>query len=270
MIDSRLNKELKERFSPVGSDLQKHQSKLLEILIYIDSICRDNQIDYWLSSGTALGAVRHGGFIPWDDDVDIEMTYKDYKRFEKIMLKDNKYVIQTRRTDPFYAAPYAKVRDTETIIDEHPQDWNYKFKGVYVDVFIIEKNPSLLIAAFFSRVIWRLILEGGNARSSYQKRSFSIKKKIIYYFRAIFRFVLVCLPTKKYRHTLGAGFNRNLRYLNEIYPLKDAVFEGHVFRIAGNWDAYLTRLYGDYMSLPEMSNIHTHVSHLVFLGEQKE
>ena len=84
MIDSRLNKELKERFSPVGSDLQKHQSKLLEILIYIDLICRDNQIDYWLSSGTALGAVRHGGFIPWDDDVDIEMTYKDYKRFEKI------------------------------------------------------------------------------------------------------------------------------------------------------------------------------------------
>ena len=48
------------------------------------------------------------------------------------------------------------------------------------------------------------------------------------------------------------------------------MFEGHVFRIAGNWDAYLTRLYGDYMSLPEMSNIHTHVSHLVFLGEQKE
>ena len=69
---------------------------------------------------------------------------------------------------------------------------------------------------------------------------------------------------------LSIDIQNGIRYLNEIYPLKDAVFEGHVFRIAGNWDAYLTRLYGDYMSLPEMSNIHTHVSHLVFLGEQKE
>lgn len=264
MVNEELNEKLRKKFSPIGSSLYKHQRRLLEILEYIDSICRTNGISYWLSSGTALGAVRHGGFIPWDDDIDIEMTFKDYLRFETIVLEDDKYDIQTRKTDMFYAAPYSKLRDRRSLIDEHPQDGNYKFKGIYVDVFIIEKNPSLLISAFFSRLIWRLIIQGGESHSNMQKKRFILKKKIIYSIRSIVRLVLISLPSQKYRHTLGGGFNRNVRYLNEIFPLKEIAFEGHLFTIANDYDSYLKRIYGDYMTLPDVSSIHPHISNVSF------
>ena len=85
MIDEKLQVELRDIFNPEGSDLRKLQLRILEILKFVDSVCKTHGIQYWLSSGTCLGAVRHGGFIPWDDDVDIEMFEKDYIRFCKIM-----------------------------------------------------------------------------------------------------------------------------------------------------------------------------------------
>lgn len=87
MIDSQTNIKLIERFSPKGSLLDKHHQRLLEILIYFDKICRENNIRYWLSSGTALGAVRHGGFIPWDDDADVEMLREDFEKLKAIFQK---------------------------------------------------------------------------------------------------------------------------------------------------------------------------------------
>ena len=71
MIDQEIQAKLREKFNPDGSMLRKQQLRMLEILLYIDKVCKENNINYWLSSGTLLGAVRHGGFIPWDDDLDI-------------------------------------------------------------------------------------------------------------------------------------------------------------------------------------------------------
>lgn len=83
MIDIELQKKLRAEYNPDGSLLRRQQMRMLEILLHIDKICKENNIPYWLSSGTLLGAVRHEGFIPWDDDVDIEMMREDYLRFEK-------------------------------------------------------------------------------------------------------------------------------------------------------------------------------------------
>ncbi len=77
MISESQQKYYREKYNPDGSRLRCLQLGMLEILKYIDKVCSENNISYWLSSGTCLGAVRHGGFIPWDDDVDIEMLRPD-------------------------------------------------------------------------------------------------------------------------------------------------------------------------------------------------
>ena len=79
-LDPAIESSLRARFNPPGSALRQAQLKMLDILVEVDRICRRNNISYWLSSGTLIGAARHGGFIPWDDDIDIEMLLPDYKR----------------------------------------------------------------------------------------------------------------------------------------------------------------------------------------------
>ena len=96
--------DLRQRFNPEGSVLRQHQLRMLELLKVIDCICKKHDIPYWLSSGTLIGAARHKGFIPWDDDLDIEMMREDYLRLIKILpeeLPDN-LALQTHETDPNY------------------------------------------------------------------------------------------------------------------------------------------------------------------------
>ena len=73
MIDSKIQNKLREKYNPDGSLLRQHQLRMLKMLSYFDKICQEHNIHYWLSSGNCIGVVRHGGFIPWDDDIDVEM-----------------------------------------------------------------------------------------------------------------------------------------------------------------------------------------------------
>ena len=96
-----MSEDLRVKYNPDGSILRQHQLKMLDILIVIDGICKKHGIKYWISDGTLLGAVRHGGFIPWDDDLDIQMMRKDFKHFIKIISKElpENLVLQTHKTD---------------------------------------------------------------------------------------------------------------------------------------------------------------------------
>ena len=78
-------KALKERFNPEGSLLRRQQNRMTEMLVFIDGVCRKHNIKYWLCSGTLLGCIRHGGYIPWDDDLDIEMLREDYLKLLKVL-----------------------------------------------------------------------------------------------------------------------------------------------------------------------------------------
>ena len=104
---------LRQRFNPDGSLLRRQQMKMLEILLEVDKICKKHNIRYWLSSGTLIGAMRHDGFIPWDDDLDIEMMRSDYLRLMKVLPAElpEWLALQNDETDPNYFYFYAKVRD---------------------------------------------------------------------------------------------------------------------------------------------------------------
>ncbi len=100
--------------------IQEKQEIILGILKDIDRFCRDNDIPYSLSSGTLLGAVRHGGFIPWDDDADMFMLREDFDRFVKIYKSDKYHLLfNTRSDDEFFASGYAKVNDPDTYIGRY-------------------------------------------------------------------------------------------------------------------------------------------------------
>lgn len=120
------------------------QEKILEVMKFIDKACRDNGITYYIMGGTALGAIRHGGFIPWDDDLDIFMTPKEYKKFVKAFnkLQSKKFVIQEWRTVDSYLE-YAKVRMNGTTLIEHNfADRKDMHHGIYVDIMILHKVPD--------------------------------------------------------------------------------------------------------------------------------
>ena len=109
----------------------------------IKRICDENNIKYFIIAGTLLGAIRHGGFIPWDDDMDIGMLREDYERFIEIAKKDLKedFFLQTTETDADYGLPFAKILLKDTVLVEATAGSNAK-KGIFVDVFPFDNVPE--------------------------------------------------------------------------------------------------------------------------------
>ena len=123
------------------SDIKSVQLQILNTMKFVDGLCREHGIVYYIMGGTALGAVRHGGFIPWDDDLDIFMTPDQYKKFKTVFenTKNEQFVLQEWRTDRKYLE-YAKVRmNGTTFIEENFKDRKDMHHGIYVDIMILHK-----------------------------------------------------------------------------------------------------------------------------------
>lgn len=245
-------------FNVEGTLLREHQNRMLEMLIYFDSVCRSNNIPYWLSSGTLLGAVRHGGFIPWDDDVDVEMMRKDYLKLSAILKEDERYDLQNPETDRFYVHPYGKLRDRNSLIEESGQDVKYKYRGIYIDIFVMEYS-HFLPAFLHDKLTWRLLLFGSKIKSKSGELTFFALKKALNILISLTRFFEKFVPGKKLRHTLGAGFSTKLRCKQKIFPLKEIKFEKFYFLAPADTDYYLRKCFGDYMKLPNLDKIVAHV-----------
>ena len=125
--------------------LRKLQLTELEILREIKRVCLENGIHFFLCSGTFLGAVRHQGFIPWDDDLDIGMLREDYERFCRLAPEklSPDFCLQNWHTDSAYALPFGKVRKRNTLLVER-KSIQLEENGIYVDVFPFDFAPASL------------------------------------------------------------------------------------------------------------------------------
>ena len=134
------------RYNGEGTALRKAQIREVEILIEVDKICRKHDIKYWIDFGTLLGAVRHKGFIPWDDDLDICMLSKDYKKFLEIASDElpEWLFIQNKSTDPSYRRSICKVRDLNSFFVEQYDDFSAPYKkGIFIDIFEMIEYPKV-------------------------------------------------------------------------------------------------------------------------------
>lgn len=258
MIEIKLQSELRCRFNPDGSLLREHQLRMVEMLKYFDDICQKNGISYWLSSGNCLGLVRHGGFIPWDDDLDVEMLREDYLKFEKIFKETDKYALQTWRNDKMYFYPFSKLRDKDSLIEEeHMLDINYSYRGIYIDILQLEYTPrivSVIYAKLCIGCLYRLL----NKQSVLYKSLYIGIKYIIYKTIPIARLLFTKIHGNKLRHTYGVGWIDKTRDIKAIFPLKRVYFEGIEVNVPNDLNAYLSAIYGDYMKMPSYDKIKSH------------
>ncbi len=261
MIPANQQAELRARFNPDGSQLRNRQLRMLEILKFIDRVCCENAIPYWLSSGTCLGAVRHEGFIPWDDDVDIELLEPDFRRLRSawLALENPPFAWQDIHTDPAYSNPNPKIRDLSSEIEENdPYGHDYKYRGLFVDVFHLRPSSSLWLDKAVN--LYQLyIVRPLSAKRSPAVRKFMLRPALWFFSRIItpaVNLIQRIRPNGKLRHAPGSLFTRE-RNIADVSSTIRVKFEDTMLPIPARYDSYLRDLYGDYLTLP--STFHTHI-----------
>lgn len=240
------------------------QDKILEVMKFIDKVCRDNGITYYIMGGTALGAIRHGGFIPWDDDLDIFMTPAEYKKFVEAFnqLHSKDFVIQEWRTVDLYLE-YAKVRMNGTTLIEHSfADRKDMHHGIYVDIMILHKvpdNEKIQKKVYYqSKFVTLLGLSERNWKPKTKTQSLALKilkilpKKTIarWCYKNIYRYDDMISGYKWCYWITPASFNKGLFDPKYFQSPIDIPFEDTNLLGSKYIKEYLAARYGDYMRLP--------------------
>lgn len=253
MIDTVIHQQLREKYNPEGSLLRKGQLRMFDILKAVDKICRAHNIPYWLSSGTLLGAVRHGGFIPWDDDLDIEMLREDYLRLLPLLREElpEQFMVHDRESDKDYPYLYAKVRDKHSCIEED-YVFKSKHKGCFIDIFPLERSPYPLY-----RIANRLYVNLCHYNVYKLRPIYEFNRALLRHvlFPILRKWISIFNPHSDYHHTLGMIYKAKRREA-DIFPLSEIVFEGHTFYAPHNPHGYLANMFGDYMTLPQDITVH--------------
>lgn len=263
----------KDRRLEGETTLRQCQLVQLHLLYVFDAICKEYDLTYFLGGGTLLGAMRHGGFIPWDDDLDVGMPMKDYKKFLKIAPKvlPKDVLLQTPITKPCGITPFSKLRDCYSFYYEvDSTSRTNEFAGIFIDIFPYEEMPNLgksLVNYMRERIYFYWI--GSKAylwpnRNNYLEILIRLIKgmvrKLQYrVFRAFFALSVRICPSGDVALILESGFKCTYQK-NMIYPTSYAMFEGKQFPIPNDSEAFLTAQYGNWQEIPPPEKRPRHTS----------
>jgi lipopolysaccharide cholinephosphotransferase len=249
----------------IKNDLRSVQLVQLAMLKEVDIVCKKYGLTYWLNYGTLLGAVRHGGFIPWDDDLDVGMLSGDYRKFLEIAEKElpPDLFLQTKKTNPEIPHFYANLLNNNSLFVGHRMDMRMaSHKGIYMDIFEYAPCPGLSksVIRFFYKTI-------GKPLAVLSERQYLTLKSVIQYFvfrisPVIFKPVWLMINAFRKKNYIAEKIENNgyfvQHHFETVFPVKPIVFEGHEFPAPNNPDRYLTAVYGDYMTLPPEKDRRTH------------
>ena len=253
--------------------LREVQLTELELLLEVKRICEKNDIRYNIIAGTLLGAIRHKGYIPWDDDADVAMLRSEYEKFVKAVKKDldtEKYEFQDHNSTKGYRWGYGKLRRKDTLFLREFQEEMPYFQGIFIDVFpldyVPDSKPGRAVMNFRCFLVRKLLWARVGKRAD--KSAF---KRLVYS-------VMDKMPEEKIKRMLNrligetqrkrTGWVRILTFPtpNNEYGYKTKwyeksrtyTFEGETFAGIKDYDAYLSFKFGDYMTLPPEEKRKTH------------
>lgn len=253
------------------------QSVLLMILSDVDKLLKENNITYFLDGGSALGAVRHKGFIPWDDDLDIVILPEDYERFVEVCrtkLDKEKYTFQEAEKD--WPLPFSKIKLNGTSIEE-VDEFQTENKGIFIDIFCMDNARESDMGKFFQVVLGRLYTACFLSEKGYTPNS--IPKKIILSIasqirksKTFFRWLRNQVRGQKSSDQFSLTWDRSRNSWKDYFVDREwfdsginMEFEGKQFPVCKGYDKYLTKLYGDYMQLPpEDKRVPLHIKNIDF------
>ncbi|MBR0112176.1 MAG: LicD family protein [Clostridia bacterium] len=288
-----MNKTYKEAMSTLTSDKvrvitdeesRKLKKLLSDSLFEINEICKTNGITMFLCGGTLLGSIRHRGFIPWDDDLDVAMSREDYLKFVDIFedCLGNKYELNAPNYCKDVITRFPKILIKNTVLKsiDNLEPHNQK---IFIDVFIIDNVPENRLIRFIKGSLCQFFIGASSCVSVY-KRDCSVARELLtdnallaaYKKRIMIGRILsiksldwwlnktdsICCYKKKTK-SLGLPTGR-FHYFGEIFPYDDffppkaGIFENNEFYIFNNYEQYLKNLYGDYMQIPPPEKRESH------------